>query len=36
MKSLLPYIAKEMAMAGVVTTEEAAIVRAHELDLIYS
>ena len=34
-KSLLPYIAKDVALSGV-TTEEEAIIRAQQLDLVYS
>jgi hypothetical protein len=34
-KFLLPYIAKDVALSGV-TTEEEAILRAQQLDLVYS
>ena len=34
-KSFLPYIAKDVALSGV-TTEEEAIIRAQQLDLVYS
>ena len=34
-KSLFPYIVKDVALSGV-TTEEEAIIRAQQLDLVYS
>ena len=34
-KSLLPYIVKDVALSGV-NTEEEAILRAQQLDLVYS